>query len=99
MVVASCDLPNLGSAEVTALMEALTGTDAVAAAYRVDGRANWSMVALEAGFVDRLATVNPLEVVGHSVQSLLGAEAVLVDPQDPVAVTDIDEPQPRPWRP
>lgn len=92
VVIAACDLPDLASSAVTLLIETVTGGNPIAAAYRVDGRANWSLVALDANLVAQFAVMVPADVVGQSLQSLLGSGTTLIEPADPRAVTDIDEP-------
>lgn len=92
VVIAACDLPDLGPSSVTRLIDVVAGDDHVTAAYRVDGRANWSLVALDVPMVEEFAVMVPADVVGCSLQSLFAGNATLVDPADPSAVTDIDEP-------
>lgn len=92
MVVAACDLPNLASVAVRLLLDAVGSSEHRAAAYRVGRRANWSLVALHPDMVAQLAVMSPAEVVGYPLQSLLSSKCTLLDPQDPLEVTDIDEP-------
>lgn len=91
VVVAACDLPNLGPAAVKRLLDAVVGGERSAAAYRVAGRANWSLVVLDADLVERFAAMAPAELVGRSLRSLLPRGTILLDPADAAAVTDIDE--------
>jgi hypothetical protein len=92
VVIAACDLPDLGPSAVTRLIDIVGGDDRSSAAYRVEGRTNWSLVALGVHLVEDFAGMVPADVVGRSLQSLFAGNATLVDPADPRAVTDIDEP-------
>ncbi len=89
IVFAVCDLPNLTGRDVETLVHAAgVGT----AAYRIQQRANWSLVALGPRAAARLATAGPGAGIGRSLNALFGPAAQLLDPLDPVSVTDIDEP-------
>lgn len=92
MVVAACDLPNLTHQAVAQLLDAVEPAGNRAFAYRVAGRANWSLVVLHPELVAQLAAMNPADVVGRPLRSLMQARTTLLDPADPAAVTDIDEP-------
>lgn len=92
LVVAACDLPELRSSAVTQLIETITHVRRGAAAYRVEGRANWSLVALDATLVAQLAAVAPADLVGAPLKSMLGRLITLLEPTDARAVTDMDEP-------
>ncbi len=87
LVVAACDLPALRSRDVAPLLaELLEG--AAAAAYRVGGRAQWSLVALAAPTVEAIAARDVTE--GVALQELFQGVARLCAPADIGAVTDID---------
>lgn len=92
LVVAACDLPNLGAGEVSWLMAEVEHDSAPAAAYRVHGRANWSLVALDAVFAGSLSTLEANQTSGRSLGSLFEGVAKLLEPANPVPVTDIDSP-------
>ena len=89
MVVAACDLPSLRPRDVSPLLDAVV-SGAGAAAYRVRGRAQWSLVALSAEAVADLAEadVEP----GIALGALLRPLTVLRDPHDEASVTDLDRP-------
>lgn len=96
MVVAACDLPHLGPSSVLRLIETISdpvhqpGGSAVA--YRIDGRANWSLFAMGPGSASRLAGMSTHEVAGRALRSLLEPQATFIDDPDRLEVTDIDEP-------
>lgn len=92
LVLAACDLPALTPSHVTRLLDAVTAGHERAAAYRLSGRANWSLVALHPDLVADFATMGAVDLAGSPLHALLPRDTALLDPQDPVAVTDIDEP-------
>lgn len=100
MLVAACDLPDLGAASVLHLIECLDAAGGPrmgrAAAFSVDGRPNWSLVAMDAGLVARVAAMAPGSVSGRPLRSLLESTVQLLEAPLAFEVTDIDEPPEEP---
>lgn len=89
LIVAACDLPGLDQHHVHVLSEHL-GRGEPAAAYRVGGRAQWSLVAVSGALAVELAARAPGD--GPSLNQLLCSTTVLHEPDDPARVRDLDAP-------
>ena len=91
LLVAACDLPALDAADVGPLVDAVAA-GAPVAVYSLDGREQWSLVALSAGRAE--ATTVAVRSGARSMHATLAAGAQRLEPPDAERVRDVDEPPP-----
>lgn len=89
LMVAACDLPGLQHSDVRALMREVANGSPVAA-YTVEDRPQWSLVAMGPHGVAEIAAADT--AAGASMHALLGHLLHPVTPEVPERVRDIDSP-------